>query len=69
MITQTELDLAVESFFFQRLNACGGAMAALMSELLLTQPATVLAFEECYKGGFRDAVNWCNTKNEPQIKG
>ena len=71
MITQTELDLAVESFYFQRLHACESRISKLMTELLLTQPATVHAFEESYKAGFRDAVAWCNAKNDPlnQIKG
>jgi hypothetical protein len=69
MITPTELDLAVESFYFQRLRAYEGRIGKLMAELLLTQPTTVSAFEEVYKAGFRDAVNWCDEKNTPQITG
>ena len=66
MITQDELDLAAESFYFQSLHDRGSRIAKYMAELILTQPAVVAMAEEAYKAGFRDAVGFCNKKNEPQ---
>ena len=66
MITQEELDLAAESFYFQRLHDRNSRIAGYMAELLLTQPAVVAMVEAGYKAGFRDAVGFCNNKNEPQ---
>ena len=66
MITQDELDLASESFYFQRLHDRNSRIAGYMAELLLTQPAVVAMVEAGYKAGFRDAIAWANKKNEPQ---
>lgn len=66
MITQTDAEIAEESFWFQNLHSHGGRIAGFLAEILLTQPATVAAIEESYKAGFRDAVIWQNTKTESQ---
>ena len=66
MITQDELDLAAESFYFQRLHDRNSRIAGYMAELLLTQPAVVAMVEAGYKAGFRDAIAWANNKSEPQ---
>jgi hypothetical protein len=66
MISQTEAELAEESFWFQNLHSHGGRIARFLAEILLTQPATVAAIEESYKAGFRDGVIWTENKNNTQ---